>query len=413
MKRTWLMTVAFTVMLVDLALAGEETTPAPTLDDDNSGEYTVACYYFPNYHPNDPRNEERLGKGWSEWELVKNAKPRFPGHRQPRVPLWGHTDESDPKVMAQKIAAAADHGIDAFIFDWYYFDGLFLERGLEEGFLKAANNRRLKFALMWANHDWIDIFPATLDHKPKRVWPGTVTPETFDKITDYVIEKYFKHPSHWTINGRPYFSFYDLGKLLESFGSVEATRAELEKFRAKTRAAGFPGLHLNAVAWGQPMLPGTGQRADLGELVAQLGFDSVTSYVWVHHVQLPDFPETQYGEAMEKYFDYCDRAEKQFDVPYYPNVTVGWDSSPRCDPAGPFLNRGYPYTPTLAGNTPEAFQAALERMKGLLDRRPADERIFNINCFNEWTEGSYLEPDTVYGMKYLEAVREVFGDKGQ
>jgi hypothetical protein len=24
--------------------------------------------------------------------------------------------------MAQKIAAAADHGIDAFIFDWYYYD---------------------------------------------------------------------------------------------------------------------------------------------------------------------------------------------------------------------------------------------------------------------------------------------------
>lgn len=37
-------------------------------------------------------------------------------------------------------------------------------------------------------------------------------------------------------------------------------------------------------------------------------------------------------------------------------------------------------------------------------------RILNINCWNEWTEGSYLEPDTVHGMKYLEAVHEVFGD---
>ena len=41
--------------------------------------------------------------------------------------------------------------------------------------------------------------------------------------------------------------------------------------------------------------------------------------------------------------------------------------------------------------------------------RPAGERILNINCWNEWTEGSYLEPDTVHGMKYLEAVRDVFG----
>ena len=40
---------------------------------------------------------------------------------------------------------------------------------------------------------------------------------------------------------------------------------------------------------------------------------------------------------------------------------------------------------------------------------PNDPRILNINCWNEWTEGSYLEPDTVNGMKYLEAVRDVFG----
>ena len=41
--------------------------------------------------------------------------------------------------------------------------------------------------------------------------------------------------------------------------------------------------------------------------------------------------------------------------------------------------------------------------------KPNGPRILNINCWNEWTEGSYLEPDTVHGMKYLEAVRDVFG----
>jgi len=45
-----------------------------------SPNYTIACYYFPNYHPNDARNIKQKGKGWSEWELVKNAKPRFEGH---------------------------------------------------------------------------------------------------------------------------------------------------------------------------------------------------------------------------------------------------------------------------------------------------------------------------------------------
>jgi hypothetical protein len=37
-------------------------------------------------------------------------------------------------------------------------------------------------------------------------------------------------------------------------------------------------------------------------------------------------------------------------------------------------------------------------------------RILILNCWNEWTEGSYLEPDTVHGMAYLDAVKEVFGD---
>ena len=46
---------------------------------------TVASYYFGQYHPNDPRNEKVKGKGWSEGELIKAAKPRFFGHPQPKV----------------------------------------------------------------------------------------------------------------------------------------------------------------------------------------------------------------------------------------------------------------------------------------------------------------------------------------
>ena len=52
---------------------------------------------------------------------------------------------------------------------------------------------------------------------------------------------------------------------------------------------------------------------------------------------------------------------------------------------------------------------ALAMTKRRLLSKPGGPRILNINCWNEWTEGSYLEPDTVNGMKYLEAVREVFG----
>jgi hypothetical protein len=143
-------------------------------------------------------------------------------------------------------------------------------------------------------------------------------------------------------------------------------------------------------------------------LVEQLGFDSVTSYVWVHHVILPSFPATNYDYVRDKYLEYWCEAEKTFHVPYYPNVTMGWDSSPRANQSDPFVDQRYPFMATISGNTPERFKAALEATRRRLQTRPPRQRVLTINCWNEWTEGSYLEPDTVYGMKYLEAIKDVF-----
>jgi hypothetical protein len=369
----------------------------------------VAVYYFPNYHV-DPRNEAVHGAGWTEWKLVKHAGPRFDGHPQPKVPAWGYEDESDPTVMGRKIDAAADHGLAAFIFDWYHYDdGPFLERGLEQGFLAASNNERLKFALMWANHDWVNIHPAKLRMPPPVLYPGTVTRETFDRIADLVIERYFSHPSYWRVSGAPYFSVYDLGTLLRGLGGVEGTKAALAGFREKTVAAGFPDLHLNAVVWGLRVLPTEVAVADPARLLVELGFTSATSYVWVHHVPLPDFPLNDYARVSALAADHWRMTADEMPVPYYPNVTMGWDPSPRTVQSDAYENAGYPFGPMLGENTPEAFRQALERVREFVADRPGPERIITINAWNEWTEGSYLEPDTVHGMAYLEAIREVFG----
>jgi hypothetical protein len=136
----------------------------------------AAAYCFPGYHA-DPRIDARKGKGWTEWDLTRAAIPRFTGHNQPRVPAWGYQDESDPRTMAKKIAAAADHGLTAFIFDWYWYeDKPYLNRALDQGFLKAANRRRLKFALMWANHDWHDIMPAHEGQEPPLIYKSGEPP---------------------------------------------------------------------------------------------------------------------------------------------------------------------------------------------------------------------------------------------
>ncbi|HWR99771.1 MAG TPA: glycoside hydrolase family 99-like domain-containing protein [Prolixibacteraceae bacterium] len=370
---------------------------------------TVAAYYFANYHTDDPRNIVNKGPGWSEWELVKAAKPRFPGHHQPNVPAWGYTDEKDPVVMAQKIGAAADNGIDCFIFDWYmYEDGPFLNRCIDEGFLKAKNCARIKFGLMWANHDWVDIHPYTRGAPQKLLYPGKVSPKRFDEICDLVIKEYFTKPNYWKIDGKAYFSVYDVKKFVEGFGSMEATKAAMDRMRNKAIAAGLKGVHWNLVAWGNPILPVEKAPSNTPELIRMLGFDSSTSYVWIHHVALPK-TQTDYNYVRDAYFAHWNKAKAEYGVPYFPNVTMGWDPTPRCDLKSEWAPVGYPFMNTIGNNTPENFKTALQMTKDKLLADPKGPGILNINCWNEWTEGSYLEPDIVNGMKYLESVKEVFG----
>ena len=111
------------------------TTGAPKEPRD----YTVAVYYWPNFH-RDAYHQSKKGEGWTEWEIVKNGKPKFEGHDQPKVPLWGYRDESDPEEMARSIDAMADAGIGAIIFDWYRYDddingGMMIEEALRARFL--------------------------------------------------------------------------------------------------------------------------------------------------------------------------------------------------------------------------------------------------------------------------------------
>jgi len=369
---------------------------------------TVAAYYFPNYHTNDARNVKALGLNWSEWELVKAAQPRFAGHDQPKVPLWGYTDEKDPKVMAQKIKAASDYGIDCFIFDWYmYEDGPFLNRCLDEGFLKAKNADKIKFAFMWANHDWLDIFPYTKGEKQKLLYSGKVSPKRFEEIGDELIANYFKLPNYWKIDGKAYFSIYDIQNFIAGFGSLEKTRAVMDRLNQKAIAAGLKGIHWNLVAWGQPILPSEKVPSNIPQLIAALGFSSATSYVWVHHVSLPE-RQTDYNKVRDQYFTHWAKAKADYGVPYYPNVSMGWDPTPRCDIHSEWGNFGYPFTYTIGNNTPENFKKALQLTKDKLLADPDGPRILNINSWNEWTEGSYVEPDAKHKFKYLEAVQSVF-----
>ena len=369
----------------------------------------VAAYYFGNYHV-DARNAAAHGPDWTEWNLVKAARPRFAGHRQPRVPLWGYGDESDPVVFEKKIAAAAHSGIDAFIFDWYWYkDGPFLEAALSDGYLKASNCKDLKFGVMWANHDWFDIHPAKLAGQPALQFAGAIGAEPFEAMVDRLLQL-FQHPSYMMVDGCPYFSIYELFRFVQGFGGADGAAAALDKMRAKARALGFPGVHVNAVTWGVKLLPGQSEISNLPELLDRLRVDSTTSYVWIHHTQFAKSFTTEYREIQTQYEAYRTTAAKALGRPYFPNVTVGWDSSPRACQTDNYRLSDYPFTSVVVNNTPAAFRAALESARDYaVVNLPADKRLITLNSWNEWTEGSYLEPDTVNRMGYLNAVRRCLG----
>jgi hypothetical protein len=310
--------------------------------------------------------------------------------------------------MAKKIAAASDNGIDCFIFDWYlYEDGPFLNRCLDEGFLKAKNCSKINFGLMWANHDWVDIHPYTRGAPKKLLYQGKVSPKRFDEISDILVRDYFLKPNYWKIDGKAYFSVYDVQKFVEGFGNLESTKAAMDQLRQKAISAGLKGVHWNLVAWGNPILPVEKAPANTPALIKILGFDSATSYVWIHHTALPE-RQTDYNWVRDRYFAHWEKAKTEYGVPYFPNVTMGWDASPRCDLKSEWANVGYPFMNTIGNNTPENFKEALQMTKNKLLSSPVGPRILNINCWNEWTEGSYLEPDTRHGFQYLEAVKSVF-----
>lgn len=416
--------VIFVVLMIAVFISISLATGKSSEYVDQSPGYTVTAYYWPNYHV-DPRNEKWFGPGWTEWEITKWARPRFEGHDQPKVPLWGYEDESDPKVMAKKIETAAKYGVDVLIFDWYYYnDGSFLRAALDKGFLKADNNHKARFALMWANHDMPDVFPTKL-YECYPDWnvliPGDVTRETFDIMVDVIIEKYFKHPSYWLVDGCPYFSVYDLDTLIKGLGSIDKVKQALDDFRAKTIAAGFPDLHLNVILRGDIVIGGGALVSsnfeeaspvnDQNKISIELGINSLGSYTWLHNVTLPDFPTTQYKHARRNAVEHWYDTVKKFQLPYYANVTCGWDSTPRICSTDIYVNKGYPFLPTLVGNTPEEFEKSLAEMKKFLDNNGNKQKIFSINSWNEWPEGSYLEPDTTNNYGFLDGIKKVFGCK--
>ena len=367
----------------------------------------VCSYYFPNWHV-DPHNEQLHGTNWTEWEVVKCARSRFPWHEQPKVPLWGYEDESSPAVMAKKIAAAAEYGIDAFIFDYYYYDfGPYRDRCLQDGFLKAENRKDIKFALMWANHAAAYAHPGSYLYPCRRdFWNGEVSPETFRRCTDHIIENYFVQDNYLRVDGGLYFSIYLLHDLINDLGGVEKTGEAFRDFRERVAKAGLGKLYLD-ISFNYSFEDPT-DFDRINALLEKLGVDSCSNYGNVRPATFPDF---DYAEMMQINMKELRRISNGLKVPYHPVAMTGYDSSPRTVQSDMYENRGYPFITIARNNGPERWKEYLKEFAEFIDTPEYTGKLMHLACWNEWTEGCYLEPDEKDGFARLEAVREVFGKK--
>jgi hypothetical protein len=356
---------------------------------DDGPRARVVAFYLPQFHPI-PENDRWWGTGFTEWTNVSRARSLFRGHRQPRVPAdLGFYDLRLPETRAAQAELAAGHGLAGFCYWHYWFGGKrLLERPFEE--VLKSGEPDFPFCLAWANEPWT------------RTWLGRgevlqEQPYSSDDDLDHArwLITALGDDRALTVNGRPLFLVYRPDDLPEPLRTTDTFRRECVR-------AGLPEPYLIGInSWNRTV----DCRA--------LGFDTTLDY----EPQLGDLPgalkdsggrarlrrNVRLGvmSARLKVYSYADarrlmeRRRARFDFPYLSTIMVGWDSAPRRGVKGVIL----------VDNTVREFEAGLRALVDAAQRRPRDERLVFVNAWNEWAEGSYLEPDTVDGLARLEAVR--------
>ena len=389
----------------DLSEASDVAQPAP-IDLQDTAEYfhpekmhsligtndlkkpkcEVMAYNFPSWHP-DPYMESLFGRGWTEYELLKRSKPLFPGHQMPRYPLLGYYNEALPAVAEQEIELASSYGITGWMIDWYWHNGKqFLQQQLEQGLLQAGNRNKLKFAIMWANHDWKNVFPAPSEGRAAMLLPQRHSIEDCERVTSYCCEHYFRQPNYWRLNGNPVFAIFNLPKLVSELGQTGASRA-LEVMRKRAQAEGVGELHLQASHMYEPAM------------VNSLGFDSATMYHAFAYTYSPNEitgPRAPYGRGAAQTINAWKMRRKQLKVPFFPDCPVGWDDSSRYGTSSKIVYE----------RTPDQFEQLCRAGRHFSAEN--ESSVCFLSSWNEWSEDHVLLPDTYFGYSYLSAVRQAF-----
>ena len=370
----------------------------------------VIAYYLPQFHPT-KINDKYWGKGFTEWTNVTKAKPQYRGHYQPQIPAdLGFYDLRLPEIRQAQADMARENGVEGFMY-WNYWFGngkKILEMPIEE--LMRTAKPDFPFCVGWANHDWSN----KTWQKTKRFTKDTVflKQEYLGKqdYTDYFyyLLPMFRDHRYIKVDEKPLFYVFDPDSCPDMKEFIQLWQHLAEK-------NGIPGIHFVARADSIGKADEIYKKNFMNEVKARydryidMGFDAVSSMNFrraeilatgffkkiIRNIRRKIFGYALNSHDYMKLTEHYYTDEDKLDY-VYPQITPIKDKTPR---AG---KNALVYT----GSTPEKFRIAIKMALEKIKDKDDEHKILFLNSWNEWGEGSYMEPDIVWGHQYLDVLRE-------
>ena len=368
--------------------------------------------YLPQFHTI-PENDEWWGKGFTEWVNVREAKPLFEGHNQPRVPLNNnYYDLSDIETLKWQCRIAKEYGIYGFCMYHYWFNGhLLLEKPME--MLLAHPEIDIKYCISWANHDWTDAWKAS-NRQPK-----VLIAHNFDDEKDWVdhfnyLLPFFKDPRYMTENNKPLMVIYipniirKLKKMLDVWSQMARDNGfDGLTFIYQSAASSFDNSWDHSLFdYGVEMNPGyvgLANRQKNSSFFPKLMKYSHEIKRFLH-IRRSLLPQKKITEVSKADYDYTwQRILELRPISNAPKMIpcafTDWDNTPR------HKERGY----LFQGVSPDKFKSYFKQLIDNTKKFYDTDMIF-VFAWNEWAEGGYLEPDEKNGFAFLEAIKECIKD---